>query len=128
MIVTEKMPGKITQIDNIQLKSLLERAVAIVDVRRPEEWRMTGIVAKSHLLTFFNENGGSDPAAWLALLKPLVLPGEPLILICRTGYRTNIICELLAEMTEYQELYNVADGILGWIAGGAPVTTWSVTP
>ena len=120
--MTNNIPGKVSQIDNTRLKSLLEQGVAIVDIRRPEEWRMTGIVAESHLLTFFDEDGGNDPAAWLALLKPLVLPGEPLILICRTGYRTNLICDLLVETTEYQELYNVADGILGWIAEGFPVT------
>lgn len=126
--MTNNIPGKVSQIDNARLKSLLEQGVAIVDIRRPEEWRMTGIVAESHLLTFFDEDGGNDPAAWLALLKPLVLSGEPLILICRTGYRTNLICELLVETTEYQELYNVADGILGWIAEGFPVTTVQPLP
>ena len=126
--MTKSIPGKIAQIDNVRLESLLEQGVAIVDIRRPEEWRITGIVAGSHLSTFFDEGGGFDPAVWLALLKPLVLPGKPLILICRTGYRTNIICELLLEISEYQELYNVADGILGWIAEGFPVTRWPTTP
>jgi rhodanese-related sulfurtransferase len=123
---TRTRPGKIVQIDNARLQALLAQGVAIVDIRRPEEWRTTGIVAGSHLLTFFDEDGRCEPTAWLAQLRPLIAPGQPMILICRTGHRTNLICDLLSETTDYRELYNVADGILGWIAGNYPVVRWPV--
>ncbi len=122
--VMGKGQANIIQVDNHGLQALLEQGVAMVDIRRPEEWRTTGVVAGSHLLTFFDEEGHSDPAAWLEQLRPLVKPGEPLILICRTGYRTGLICELLSVITEDRALYNVAEGILGWIAAGRPVQCW----
>jgi len=39
-------------LNNEQLKTLLEQGVPMYDIRRPEEWRQTGVVAGSRLLTF----------------------------------------------------------------------------
>ena len=121
------MASMISEIDSARLDALLRRGVAIVDIRRPEEWRTTGIVAGSLLLTFYDEQGGYDLPAWLAALRPLAPPEQPLILICRTGYRTGLIAELLLERSGYQNLYNVTDGILGWIADGYAVQPWGAS-
>ena len=119
--VTEIVERPFAQIDNAQLQELLRQGVALVDVRRPEEWQATGVVEGSHRLTFFDRNGQSDPSAWLWLLKKIVQPGDPLMLICRSGHRTGIICEFLHAETGYKTLYNVAEGIMGWLAEGLPV-------
>ena len=122
------MSGLMTEIDNAQLNFLLEQKVTIVDIRRPEEWAMTGIVAGSLLLTFYDDQGNCDLQSWLSTLQPLAPPDKPLILICRTGYRTGLIGELLLEQSSYQHLYNVTDGILGWIAKGYAVQPWTNSP
>ena len=122
------MSGLMTEIDNARLSFLLEQKVAIVDVRRPEEWATTGVVDGSLLLTFYDDQGNCDLRSWLTTLQPLALPDKPLILICRTGYRTGLIGELLLEQSSYQQLYNVTDGILGWIDDGYPVDPWPESP
>jgi rhodanese-related sulfurtransferase len=111
----------IVQVDNARLQELLDAGVVLVDVRRPEEWHATGIVAGSRLLTFFDRHGHSDPAAWLRQLAEFSPPGAPLALICRTGHRTGMICDFLLETTGYRTLYNVAGGIHGWLAEKRPV-------
>ena len=122
------MSGLMTEINNAHLSFLLEQKVTIVDIRRPEEWTTTGIVAGSLLLTFYDDQGNCDLQTWLAALQPLAPPDKPLILICRTGYRTGLIGELLLEQSSYQQLYNVTDGILGWIAEGYAVQPWTNSP
>lgn len=46
-----------TNIDNAQLKSLVEQGVPLYDVRRPDEWRQSGVVAGSRKLTFVDASG-----------------------------------------------------------------------
>ena len=69
------------QVNSSQVPDLLAQGAAIVDVRRPEEWRQTGIVAGSHLLTFFDAQGNSRPEEWLRELNRLVPEDQPLLLI-----------------------------------------------
>lgn len=69
------------QIPAIQTPDLLQRGAVMIDVRRPEEWELTGTVAGSILLTFFDADGNSDPQSWLAEVNRQVPPDIPLALI-----------------------------------------------
>ncbi|SDZ79055.1 Rhodanese-related sulfurtransferase [Desulfuromusa kysingii] len=108
-------------IKSIEIADFLNHGAAIVDVRRAEEWRLTGVVAGSELLTFFDAQGQSQPEEWVQQLNARVAEERPLILICRTGHRTRLICEFLIAATSRPDIYNVTDGILGWLAEGLPV-------
>lgn len=115
------MHRKFQQMNNRELLELLQRGGALVDIRREEEWQLTGVVEGSQLLTFFAKDGSSEPLAWLEALTQMVPQEQPLALICRSGYRTSLICDLLLEVTQRAEIYNVREGILGWLAAGFPV-------
>ncbi len=69
------------QIKSADVPELLQRGAAIIDVRRLEEWQATGIVEGSQLLTFFDEQGNSQPERWLQQLNLLVSSDGPLVLI-----------------------------------------------
>ena len=122
------MRRKYIQVKSVDVPDLLNQGAAIVDIRRSEEWQLTGIVAGSELLTFFDAQGQSQPEEWLQQLNALVPDDRPLALICRTGHRTSMICEYLIEVTSRAEIYNVADGIFGWLAAGLPVVSVSTIP
>ncbi|SHJ74295.1 Rhodanese-related sulfurtransferase [Malonomonas rubra DSM 5091] len=115
------MSGKYFQMDNRQLQDFLAAGGALVDIRREEEWQQTGIVAGSELLTFFAADGSSHPEGWLKELDRLVPLEQPLALICRTGYRTGLICDFLTEVSKRKKIYNVTNGIFGWLAEQFPV-------
>ena len=53
---------KFKNINNSELKELLKKGVRLIDVRRPDEWKETGIVKGSHLLSFFDGRGRVNPA------------------------------------------------------------------
>jgi len=72
---------KIKQISSADTLILLQHHTAMVDIRRPDEWNMTGIVAGSHLLTFFDAWGSSHPEKWLRQLDNLIPIEQPLLLI-----------------------------------------------
>lgn len=110
-----------TNISNQELEDLLHKGVTLVDIRRPEEWRQTGVVEGSHMITLFNRNGRvlDDFVPRLAAAAPA---DQPVILICRTGTRTRAAATTLVRQLGYQQVYNVTLGITDWIRNGKPVT------
>lgn len=114
--------GEVIDIDNAQLEKLTQSGVPVIDIRLQSEWEETGIVSGSKLLTFFDEKGRSDAAAWLEKVKPIAKPNEPVIVICRSGNRTKPVSQFLSQQAGYTTVYNVKSGIKGWIAAGGPVS------
>ena len=111
-----------TNVDNAALKTLVDRGVKIVDGRRPDEWRSTGVIPGSALLTAFDARGQFNPdfpAAFAALAKP----DEDVILICRSGNRSSVLAQALSRQAGYTHIYNVAGGITGWMEDGNPTVS-----
>ena len=109
-----------TNVDNAQLQSMLERNIPIYDVRRPEEWRQTGVVEGSELLTFADANGRVMPD-FLSSFTAATDRHDPVILICRTGSRTGTLARYLVEQMGYTQVFNVRNGISQWIRDDRPV-------
>ena len=111
----------VIEIGNIELKSLLQKKIPLIDIRRKDEWKSTGIVENSILMTFFDKNGKANTNEWLKELTKIANKNDPVILICRTGRRTGIISKFLSEKVGYSFIYDVTDGITDWIKKGNTV-------
>ena len=111
----------VIEIGNIELKSLLQKKIPLIDIRRKDEWKSTGIVENSILMTFFDKNGKANTNKWLKELNKIANKNDPVILICRTGRRTGIISKFLSEKVGYRLIYDVTDGITDWIKKGNTV-------
>ena len=109
-----------TNIDNAQLQALVGQGVPVYDIRTPEEWRQTGVVEGSRKLTFFTANGGVNPE-FMQRFSAEVGKNDPVILICRSVNRADVLGRHLVERLGYSRVYNVEDGIRGWIADELPV-------
>lgn len=109
-----------TDINTEQLKELISEGVPVYDIRRPEEWRQTGVVEGSRKLTFVDESGRPNPE-FFSRFTAEVGKDDPVILICRTGNRTDILGRHLVEQLGYRKVYNVRDGISQWVREQHPV-------
>jgi rhodanese-related sulfurtransferase len=107
-------------LDNAGLKRMVEEGATVIDIRRPEEWQQTGVIEGSYLVTAFDEQGRLTED-FGALFSRLTDPQRPVVLICRTGNRTDFLSRLLVEQAGYREVYNVTHGITSWIASGGEV-------
>ncbi len=112
--------AEVIDIDNQEFARLLKDGVPVIDIRLQAEWEQTGIVAGSHLFTFFDERGRANPAAWMDKVKPVAGPEQPVIVICRTGNRTKAVSQFLSQQAGYRKVYNVRAGIMGWLRAGGP--------
>ena len=100
-------------------------AVTIVDIRRPDEWRDTGLPAGAARATILSRNGA------LGFLKRIeeITGGDkdkPLALICAGGVRSRLAAELLGEKG-YTRITDIREGMHGsrfgpgWLRRGLPL-------
>jgi len=109
-----------TNVDSGQLKALLSQGTPLYDIRRPDEWRETGVVEGSRKLTFVDASGRPNPE-FLPRFTAEVDKNAPVVLICRSGNRTDALARHLVEKLGYTQVYNVRHGINRWLSEGNPV-------
>jgi hydroxyacylglutathione hydrolase len=79
----------------------------VIDVRGPAEWRQGHVAVAVNL-----------PLSELAF-RIGELNGEPLALVCGSGYRSTVAASVL-ERSGFRRLYNVAGGMNAWTEAGLP--------
>jgi rhodanese-related sulfurtransferase len=107
-----------TNIDNAKLVELQKQGVALYDVRLPQEWQQTGVVEGAKTLTYFDA-GGRPRGDFMPAFAADIAKDEPVILVCRSGNRTDKLARELARQG-YTQVYNVKNGMLGWQAEKRP--------
>ncbi len=113
--------AEVENIDNAKLARLAADGVTVIDIRTEPEWKATGVIPGSKLLTFVDERGQVDVPQWLSKVKLAVKLNEPVILICRSGSRSRAATQLLSDKAGYKTVYNATTGLNSWIAEGRPV-------
>jgi rhodanese-related sulfurtransferase len=108
------------EISVTELDELLRQGVTVIDVRRTDEWRATGIVPGSRMITAFDAGGTLDPQ-FSERVAASVPSDQPVVLICRSGNRSGKAARLLNEQLGFQNVYNVAGGIQAWLRERRPV-------
>jgi len=115
------IPPNYSNIGNHELKAMLARGVVLIDLRRDDEWRKTGIVEGSKLITAFNKRGKFQRDFLDKFRRHVTAKDQEVILICRTGNRNSVISQALTNQAGYTKIYNVQHGISRWIKDGNPV-------
>lgn len=113
----------VSHIGTKQLATLLEQEheVVVVDLRREDEWRDTGVIAGSSLITFFDRQGRYNAHQWLSEVKAHATADTSLVLVCQHGVRSRIVSDWLEKNGLFDEIYNFKDGIEQWKKAGMPL-------
>ena len=114
--------AEVKNASNEEIVALMRAGVPLVDVRTYKEWKKTGIIKNSNLLTFFDQNGNSNVENWMHELRKIASKDQPVIILCRSGKRSGIVSNILSEKMQYSKVYNANSGILGWINSGQKTT------
>lgn len=98
-------------IDVQQAKSMFRQGALLLDVREPHEY--AEVHAEGSLLI---------PLAQLKARANefRAFENKPVILICRSGLRSSVAAEMLAQQG-FKSIYNVQGGIIAWGKAGLPV-------
>ena len=107
--------AEIYEVDNEKIKMLLENSVPLIDIRTEGEWRETGIIKNSYLLTFFDNEGNYDFKKWMIEVEEIADENGPVIIICRSGRRSRIVSNMIIKENNEYLIYHATDGIKSWI-------------
>jgi rhodanese-related sulfurtransferase len=106
--------AEVIDVNNEEIIKLSNLNTPIVDVRRSSEWDQTGVIPNSILLTFFDEEGNYNFDEWYEKLQLEINVTDPIILICRSGFRSKIVANMMDK--EFNTtIYNAQSGINSWI-------------
>ena len=114
-LFASQVNADVNEVNNQEIIDLINNNVPIIDIRRPAEWRDTGVIEGSILLTFFDKKGNYNIKEWLHKLKKVAKVGDPVIIICRSGRRSAIVAKFLDEQAYYTNIYNASGGMISWI-------------
>jgi rhodanese-related sulfurtransferase len=101
----------VSQISVVELarKRATRESIQLIDVRSPEEFQLDGHIAGARLL----------PLHALAQRLTEITRDTPIVLICRSGNRSQVAAELL-ERQGYRDISNVQGGMTAWRRAGLP--------
>lgn len=97
-----------------EVEKLIDKNIVMIDVRREEEWRVTGVIKNAVLLTFFDSFGNYDIEKWMKEFEKLVTSKEQqFVLICARANRTKTIGDYLISQG-YKNASHLFGGMSLW--------------
>ena len=97
----------------------------IIDIRREDEWRETGIIEGAKTVTAFQASGRVDPDFLDNFRSVAPSPDTPIMLYCRSGSRTTNLGTALIEQLGFTDVTHLSGGITGWIETGQPTVDYT---
>lgn len=115
--------AEVGNISNNEMKTMMDQNIPIIDIRRPDEWKSTGVIQGSHKMTFFDARGNYNMDKWLAELDKIAGKNDAFILVCRSGNRTGQLSNFMDKKLAYEKVYHLKKGIKNWIKSGDKVVS-----
>ena len=103
-----------------------ENGGIIIDIRREEEWKETGILQGSNTITAFTKDGNIHPDFPKKFFDLINDIDVPILLYCRTGNRTGILGQALIDQVGQTNVSHLSEGIVGWKKQGHPTVDYKV--
>lgn len=97
--------------------AFLSQNIPLIDIRTKKEWHETGIIPKSHLITFYNEDNSYDENTFLKELETIVTKKDTFVILCRSGNRSMKVTKFLTSQG-YSHVINLSGGIKEAIKNG----------
>ena len=124
-LFTKFVNAEIIDINNRELSNLIEKEIKIIDVRTQNEWKSTGIIKGSFLVSLLNKNKKFIFEDWFAMFENNFGKNKSIIFICASGIRSNYISHLVKKKKPDLKIYNLKKGINDWIRSGNKISRLS---
>jgi rhodanese-related sulfurtransferase len=107
-------------VDNNQLLEMKAKGIEIIDIRRVDEWKKTGVIDGAKMLTFFDVKGNYDIPKWMSEFSQIIKDkNSTFVIYCTHANRTKMVGNFLNKELGYKNVYELKGGInYGWIDKG----------
>ena len=118
VLFTNFVNAEVIDINNRELSNLIEKEIKIIDVRTLSEWRSTGIIKGSFLISLLNKDKKFIFKDWYAMFENKFGKNKSIVFVCASGVRSNYISHLVQRRKPDLKIYNLEKGINHWIRSG----------
>ena len=124
-LVSATIPATLADLSVEQMQAAQKEDVIIIDIRREDEWQMTGTIERAQLVSGFAPSGGIHPE-FLEKFRALVPTLEtPFILYCHSGQRSSMLGNALVDQLGYSKAAHLEGGITSWTEQGQSTIPFS---
>ena len=120
------MPITLGELSPQQFIDARENGGVVIDIRREEEWKETGIIKGSQTITAFTKDGKIHPDFPKKFFDLINDVDVPILLYCRTGNRTGILGKALIDQVGQTNVSHLSDGIVGWKKQGLLIVDYKL--
>ena len=120
------MPITLGELTPQQFIDARENGGVVIDIRREEEWKETGIIKGSQTITAFTKDGKIHPDFPKKFFDLINEVDVPILLYCRTGNRTGILGKALIDQVGQTNVSHLSAGIVGWKKQGLPIVDYKL--
>ena len=117
--------AEVIDIDNSDLKNLIAKGINIIDVRTQNEWKSTGIIEGSILISLLDKKNKFIFENWYEDFNKKISKNESVIFVCALGVRSKFISNLVNKKKPDLKIYNLKKGINNWIRSGNKISRLS---
>ena len=110
--------AEVIDINNRELSDLIKKEIKIIDVRTLNEWKSTGIIRGSVLISLLNKDKKFIFKDWYKMFNNKFDRNKSIIFVCASGVRSNYISHLVKKKKPDLIVYNLKKGINSWIRSG----------
>ena len=110
--------AEVIDINNRELSNLIKKEIKIIDVRTLNEWKSTGIIRGSFLISLLNKDKKFIFKDWYKMFNNKFDRNKSIIFVCASGVRSNYISHLVKKKKPDLIVYNLKKGINSWIRSG----------
>ena len=115
LVNSTQLFAEIYEVNNEKIEMLLENSVPLIDIRTEGEWRETGVINNSYLLTFFDKDGNYNFKKWMIEVEGIADENGPVIIMCRSGRRSSIVANMMIKGNSEYLIYHATNGIKSWM-------------
>ena len=112
-------------LSSAELMTQQSNGVVIVDIRRNEEWKDTGIINGAETITAFTKAGSLHPDFQAKFASLVPNPDTPFVLYCRSGRRTGILRDALETSMGFTKAMHLSGGIVEWKKDGKNLVNYT---
>jgi rhodanese-related sulfurtransferase len=102
------------ELSSTELMKHQSDGVVIIDIRRKEEWRDTGILNGAETITAFTKAGSLHPDFQTKFASLVPNSDTPFVLYCRSGRRSGLLRDALEKNLGFTKAMHLLGGIVAW--------------
>ena len=125
ILFSKFVSAEVIDIDDRELSNLIEKEIKIVDVRTQNEWKSTGIIKGSVLISLLDKKNKFIFENWYEDFNKKMSKNVSVIFVCAVGVRSKFISNLVNKKKPDLKIYNLKKGINNWIRSGNKISRLS---